>query len=227
MSGKNKYSWRARISEAKLRELVRLFCLDLTASQIAYVSRVNRNTVNRYLNLIRRRLAAHCEAASPILHEPLAPLTEADPETLALAGAPIFGIVQRGGKVYTELVPAFAAPAVRALLARGMGGELPQFSGYDGLVDLGAARPFHALETPDPDGSSRSGSHRTSMARSGLAGSFWAFAKGRLAKFNGVARSTFHLHLKECEFRFNAGLGSDPEAGYRLLLDILRRRPLN
>ena len=32
---------------------------------------------------------------------------------------------------------------------------------------------------------------------------FWSFAKRRLAKFNGVSRKTFLLHLKECEFRYN------------------------
>jgi len=33
--------------------------------------------------------------------------------------------------------------------------------------------------------------------------SFRSYAKRRLAKFKGVPRHTFHLHLKECEFRFN------------------------
>jgi len=32
--------------------------------------------------------------------------------------------------------------------------------------------------------------------------SFRSYAKRRLAKFKGVPRHTFHLHLKECEFRF-------------------------
>ena len=33
--------------------------------------------------------------------------------------------------------------------------------------------------------------------------SFWAFAKHRLARFKGLPRHTFYLHLKECEFCFN------------------------
>ena len=33
--------------------------------------------------------------------------------------------------------------------------------------------------------------------------SFWSFAKRRLEKFHGIPKSTFHPHLKECEFRFN------------------------
>ena len=33
--------------------------------------------------------------------------------------------------------------------------------------------------------------------------SFWSFCKRRFNKFNGINRNNFHLHLKECEFRFN------------------------
>jgi transposase-like protein len=43
-------------------------------------------------------------------------------------------------------------------------------------------------------------------------------AKTRLVKFRGVRRSTFYLHLKECEFRFN----HRAEDLYQLLLKITR-----
>ncbi len=33
--------------------------------------------------------------------------------------------------------------------------------------------------------------------------SFWSWAKRRLNKFNGIRKKYFHLHLKECEWRFN------------------------
>ncbi|HKL14424.1 MAG TPA: IS1595 family transposase, partial [Balneolaceae bacterium] len=41
----NKYVNRAKISEAKFRELVRFFSIDLTAIQIAELTGLNRNTV--------------------------------------------------------------------------------------------------------------------------------------------------------------------------------------
>jgi transposase-like protein len=37
----------------------------------------------------------------------------------------------------------------------------------------------------------------------GLLENFWSYSKKRLAKFNGVSRKTFYLHLKESEFRYN------------------------
>ena len=32
---------------------------------------------------------------------------------------------------------------------------------------------------------------------------FWGFSKTRLSRFRGMSKSTFYLHLKECEFRLN------------------------
>ena len=62
MAIKNKYIHRSNISEAKFRQLVRLFCVDLNAIQIAQVANLNRNTVNRLLQKIRERIALACEA---------------------------------------------------------------------------------------------------------------------------------------------------------------------
>lgn len=66
MAMKNKYAYRSRISEAKIRQFVKLFAVDLTASQIAELSGVNRNTVNRHVTAFRERIARYCEAESPV-----------------------------------------------------------------------------------------------------------------------------------------------------------------
>ncbi|MBT5795342.1 MAG: IS1595 family transposase, partial [Deltaproteobacteria bacterium] len=42
-------------------------------------------------------------------------------------------------------------------------------------------------------------------------------------KFRGLSKSTFYLHLKECEFRFN----HRGQNLYKLLLKIIRKSPLN
>lgn len=213
MAGKNKYVRRSRISETRFRALLHLFSLDLTAQNIAHITRLNRNTVNRHLFLIRERIALHCEAVSPILSQGAGAEDAADGKA---AGAPIFGILRRGDNIYTELVPAYATPAVRAMLRGGGEDSLPAFSGYDCLVDMGRSRPFHARPS---QGGAQDGHS--------LAGSFWSFALRRLAKFQGVPRASFYLHLKECEFRFNLASKGDPEACYRLLLKLLRENPLN
>ena len=62
---KNYYARSSQLSEAKFRELVKLFSADLTAVQIAQLSGINRNTVNRYLRLIRERIVVYNEAQRP------------------------------------------------------------------------------------------------------------------------------------------------------------------
>lgn len=69
MTMKNKYAYRSRISEAKIRQLVELLSVDLTASQIAKLSGVSRNTINRYVTAFREGIARYCEAESPVKGE--------------------------------------------------------------------------------------------------------------------------------------------------------------
>ena len=53
---KNRYFDRSRIFEAKFREIVRYFSVDLTALQAAALSGVNRNTINRIYRDLRARI---------------------------------------------------------------------------------------------------------------------------------------------------------------------------
>ncbi|HBS27936.1 MAG TPA: IS1595 family transposase, partial [Phycisphaerales bacterium] len=50
---KNRYVIRSRISEARFRRFVRCVAADLTAVQIASLTGLNRNTVNRLLACLR------------------------------------------------------------------------------------------------------------------------------------------------------------------------------
>src|SRR5688572_11011493 len=63
---KNRYLKGAHISEKKVRELLQLFCEDLTATQIANISGISRITVNAYLKLIRMHIAKYCEESNPV-----------------------------------------------------------------------------------------------------------------------------------------------------------------
>ena len=57
--------------------------------------------------------------------------------------------------------------------------------------------------------------------RSGIEG-FWGLAKVQLAKFKGLPRHTFHLHLKETEWRYNHRHADK----YKTLLRYLRQNPI-
>ena len=86
--------------------------------------------------------------------------------------------------------------------------------GYNGLVDLGYGhfRVDH----------SRDEFTKGTVHINGIEG-FWGLAKVRLAKFKGLPQHTFHLHLKETEWRYNHRHTDK----YQTLLRYLRENPLS
>ena len=226
MSITNKYIKRSRISEAKFRELARYFSLDLDAQKISVLTRLNRNTVNRYLHKIRERIAAFCEESSPFRGE-----VEIDESYFgarrvkgkrgrgAYGKTPVFGILQRGGHVYTEIVPDCARKTLQAIIRGRIDPDSvihsDSWRGYSGLVDLGYKKHYRVHH----------GQNEFANGRRHINGieSFWSYAKRRLMKFHGVPTSTFYLHLKECEFRFNYR----HQDIYQVVLKMLRNKPLS
>jgi len=56
MTRKNKYYNRPRISEAKFREVIKHYSIDLNASQIAKLTNLNLNKINKILYMLRQRI---------------------------------------------------------------------------------------------------------------------------------------------------------------------------
>ena len=222
---KNKYSKNAKISEAKIREIVRLFSVDLTALQIAAVAGVNRNTVNRILAHLRACIAAFCEQESPIQG-----IVEVDESYFgarrvkgvrgrgARGKTIVFGLFKRNGRVFTEIVPDCSKATLQAIIRGRVALESVIHSdgwrGYDGLVDLGYQKHFRVEHSNNEFANNHA--HINGIE------SFWGFAKTRLVRFRGLQKHTFYFHLKECEFRFN----HRDENIYKIVLRLLRLSPL-
>jgi transposase-like protein len=222
---KNKYANRSRISESKIRQLLKHFALDLDAQQIAVLCNLNRNTINRYLRMIRTSISEFCEQDSPFRGE-----IEVDESYFgarrqkgkrgrgAYGKTPVFGILQRGGKVYTEIVPNCAKATLQAIIRGKVSPESiihsDQWRGYSGLVDIGYEKHYRVKHGDDEFANDKS--HINGIE------SFWSYSKRRLQKFHGVPQNTFYLQLKECEFRFN----HRNENIYAILLKMFRKYPL-
>jgi transposase len=224
MAGKNKYKFRSRISEWQFRQLAKLFSADLTATQIAYLTGLNRNTVNRYLRGIRKRVAAYCEEQSPFcgtveVDESLfgARRVKGKRGRGAYGKTTVFGIYERNGHVYTEVVPDCSKATLQAIIRGKVALETvinsDGWKGYNGLVDIGYG---HFRVDHSKDEFAKGSTHVN-----GIEG-FWGIAKVRLAKFRGMHPNTFYLHLKETEFRYN----HRNDNLYRIVLSLLRKNPL-
>jgi transposase len=109
---KNKYIVRSRISEKKFREFLHFFCLDIEAKKVAEVVGVSWPSVNKIFDKIRERIAELCEAESPFENGEV----ELDKSYFgarrvrgirgrgARGKIPVFGLLKRGDKVYTQVV---------------------------------------------------------------------------------------------------------------------------
>ncbi len=226
MTVRNKFSKRAHISDRKFKQLLKLFSEDLTATQITNILSINRNTVNRYLKLIRGRISELCEQESPFGGE-----VEVDESYFgakrkrgkrgrgAYGKTVVFGIYKRNGKVYTEIVRNCSRGTLQAIIKGKVNKDSTIYSdkwrGYNGLVDLGYKKHYRLDHEKDKFVSGKSHIN-------GIEG-FWGFAKTRLAKFRGFNKKQFYLHLKETEFRYNY---RDKDV-YKLLLKIIKNKQLN
>jgi hypothetical protein len=65
MAGKNRYYRRSKISEAKFRQVVRLFAMDVTATDTAELSGLSLRSTNTIYQRILVRMAQACAAQSP------------------------------------------------------------------------------------------------------------------------------------------------------------------
>jgi transposase len=115
----------------------------------------------------------------------------------AAAKIPVFGILERNGKVCVEVVPDVRAETVLTLtvkkIRRGSIVYTDCFKSYDALMFCG----YRHLQV---DHGKYFSSGRVYI--NGLEG-FWSYAKERLAKHHGISPERFPLYLKELEFRYN------------------------
>jgi transposase-like protein len=226
---RNRYVVRSRISEASFRRFLRHVAADLTAVQIARLTGLNRNTVNRLLGGLRERMAEACALEGPFRGH--VELDESYFGPRRVKGKPgrgaggktiVFGICKRRGKVHTEVAEDCSKPTILAAI-RGKVDlrsvvHTDGFASYDGLVDMGYKKHLRV------DHARGEFSSRTTRGNhiNGIEG-FWGYAKTRLARFRGIHPHAFLYHLKECEFRYN----HRRQDLYHVLLRLCRENPLS
>jgi len=110
---------------------------------------------------------------------------------------PVFGILERKGKVKVEIVKDVKSETLlKETIRKVKRGSLiytDKFRSYDGLV-------MYGFRHERIDHSKRFANGKVYI--NGIEG-FWSYAKGRLLKFHGLSPETFKYYLKELEFRYN------------------------
>lgn len=205
---KGLFKKRSRISNKKVRLIVRCFIFDCNASQVSKLVQVNRNTVNKYFFLFRSLLLK--DAVSERHDSDIRNGIEIDESYFGAKrvrgkrgrGASkkivVLGLLKRQGKVYTNIIPNAKAeslmPIIRRVVKSGSDIYTDGWRSYDALAVYGYN---HKKVKHEDDEFTKGETHINGIE------SFWSFTKRRLAKFNGIPKKLFPSYLLESEWRFN------------------------
>jgi transposase-like protein len=224
MTMRNKYCKRSKISESKFREVLKYFSMDFNASQAVDLTEISRRSVSDIYQKLRVRIFNLTKQEGKLAGE-----VEADESYFgarrvrgkrgrgAKGKVPVFGLLKRNGKVYTKIVKkcgkAELMPIIKGKILEESTVYTDGWKSYDGLV-LNGYKHYRVYHSKNEF--ARGKSHINGIE------SFWSYAKRRMAKFNGVPKEKFILHLKECEWRWN----HRNDKIYKLLMKELRINPL-
>ena len=204
-----KYS---KLSSYKIWKIFYYFFEDFTATQTAKIMGINRNTVNLWYNRFRETIVRIAIEESKTFKERYeygwefeldesyfwARRVRGKRGRWAAGKTPVFWLLKRDGRVFVSIVENCSREELMPIIQ----GKILEWStiytdgwkAYDSLVLNGYDhyRVFHSQNE-----FARGKNHVNGIE------SFWSFCKRRMAKFNGIDPDKFHLHLKECEFRYN------------------------
>ncbi|MCG8529531.1 MAG: IS1595 family transposase [Desulfovibrionales bacterium] len=187
-------------------KLTHLFLHEYTVHELAQEVNLSYNAAYKAITTIRFALLAHATDAQQLLGAETGlgkyikgkKLTGAPPAR-AKGAIPVFGIMERNGWVFIDLVSNIEAETVfhfnhsfhLTLFRAGNIIYTGKYRQYDALILCGDdSLPYEYIRKYD---------HEFPIQD----GSFWDFASSRLKRFKGITPQRFPLYLKELEFRYN------------------------
>jgi len=209
------YIKHCKLSKNKQLELMKYFIVGATARTAADLVGIHRNSGVRFFHKLRVKIALKQQDRS----EQFGGSIELDESYFggvrkgkrgrgAAGKVAVFGILKRGGKVYTQIVlntkTKSLMPIIRSRIEP------------DSIVYTDCWRSYNALDVSEFKHYRINHSKLFSQKQNHINGieNFWNQAKRHMRKFNGIPRQHFNLFLKECEWRFNIGTPS------KLLVDL-------
>ena len=196
---------KSRLSKVKQYKLIEHFVAGTTARCAADLIGVNRKTAAYYYHRLREIISNQLEQE---VGEFVSGEIEVDESYFgghrkgkrgrgAAGKVPVFGLLKRGGKVYTKIIPNARADTLMPIIQEKV---IP-----DSIVYTDCWRGYNVLDVSEFKHYRINHSKLFANKHNHINGieNFWNQAKRHMRKFNGVPKEHFHLFLKECEWRFN------------------------
>ena len=196
---------KSRLSKVIQDKLMEHFVAGATARCAASLVGINFKSACYYFKRLREIIAAELEAQS---HEVFDGEIEVDESYFggtrkgkrgrgAAGKVPVFGLLKRGGRVYTKIIPDASSATLIPIIERKV---IP-----DSIVYSDCWRAYNVLDVSEFKHYRINHSKLFANKKNHINGieNFWNQAKRHMRKFNGIPRQNFGLFLKECEWRFN------------------------
>ena len=194
---------KSRLSRHKQNKLIEHFVAGTTARTAAVLVGVNKSTASYYFHRLRELIFKAVEDDTPFSGE-----IEVDESYFggkrkgkrgrgAAGKVPVFGLLKRGGKVFTKIIPDAKAATLMPIMQEKI---LP-----DSVVYTDSLPSYNVLDVSCFKHYRINHSELFADRKNHINGieNFWNQAKRHLRKYNGIPKDHFHLYLKECEWRFN------------------------
>ena len=197
---------KSRISKLKQERLIEHFVAGTTARCAASLVGVNFKSGCYYYKRLREIIAYQLEQESHVVFGGEIEVDESyfgghrkgNRGRGAGGKTPVFGLLKRGGKVYTRIIADATSSNLLPIIKEKVVPDSIVYSsdcwrGYNTLDIAGFkhCRINHSKLFADKK------NHINGIEN------FWNQAKRHMRKFNGVPKEHFGLFLKECEWRFN------------------------
>lgn len=198
---------KSRLSKYKQARLIEHFVSGSTARTAAKLINVNKTTAAYYFHRLREIIVIECKNEALLsgefeVDESYFGGTRKGKRGRGAAGkVPVFGILKRGGKVYTQIIPDAAGKTLMPIIRDKIQ--------PDSIVYSDCWRGYNVLDVSEFKHYRINHSKLFANKQNHINGieNFWNQAKRHMRKFNGIPAEHFPLFLKECEWRFN---NSDP-----------------
>jgi transposase len=187
-------------------KLLEYFVLEVTARSATSLLALQANTATFFYHKIRQVIAYHVEQESGIfdceveLDESYFGGVRKGKRGRGASGKiPVFGLLKRGGKIYTQVVDDTKTKTLMPIIR--------QKIKPDSIVYTDSYRSYNVLDISESKHLRINHTNKFVEKNNHINGieNFWNQAKRVLRKYNGIQRKNFHLFLKQCEFRFNYG----------------------
>ena len=198
------YKRKSRLTVQQQSKLIEHFVTGSTARAASEVVGIQANTAIRFFMRLRQLIASNLPSYE------LSGEVEADESYFggvrkgtrgrgAAGKVAVFGLLKRGGKVYTAIIPNARTETLLPIIQENV---TP-----DSLVYTDYFRSYNALDVSDFYHRRINHSKLFARGKNHINGieNFWNQAKPQMRKFNGIKQDNFYWFLKECEWRFNGG----------------------